>query len=304
MRVKILFLAVFAVAGFAAAALLAHSGANARSFGGVVRIQRSQHATTCTGAPEIIDFHFERFFDFDPQRLMGPSLLITALFGGTIDAKGAQQQSWWIWVRSDWGPWGGTTPPHGTGTITFSGVGGGASWFAAGATYNYTLNVQTDCGTAQRTVAVVWPDHADPIPTSTYWTYTYTPAPQPATTPPPTVAPPPTTTVAAPPSTTPPPTVAPPPTSPARPTESLTKYAGYIVQWDGDHKAQKTSWLVGPDLKRRWIRDIPAYNCSIAQGREKWPTALSSLILDRLDRSDRYIGHVRLRRTRRLIFVW
>lgn len=68
---------------------------------------------------------------------------------------------------------------------------------------------------------------------------------------------------------------------PAQP-ESLSEYANHIVQWDGDHKRQKTSWLVGPDLKRRWIPDIATYHCLITHGVTLWPTPLSSSILDRL----------------------
>lgn len=35
----------------------------------------------------------------------------------------------------------------------------------------------------------------------------------------------------------------------------------YILQWDGDTSSQKTSWLVGADGNRRWISDIPTFNC-------------------------------------------
>jgi hypothetical protein len=64
--------------------------------------------------------------------------------------------------------------------------------------------------------------------------------------------------------------------------ESLAKYAGYIVQWAADQKAQKTSWLVGSDLKRRWIADVATYNCLIAKGVKPWPTPLPASVLDRL----------------------
>ena len=43
-------------------------------------------------------------------------------------------------------------------------------------------------------------------------------------------------------------------------------YKGWIVQWDRDPKAQKTAWLVGSDLKRRWIPDIATYQCLKARG--------------------------------------
>lgn len=39
-----------------------------------------------------------------------------------------------------------------------------------------------------------------------------------------------------------------------------------IVQWDGDTNAQRASWLVGRDNRRRWVPDIRTYNCLRAQG--------------------------------------
>jgi hypothetical protein len=66
------------------------------------------------------------------------------------------------------------------------------------------------------------------------------------------------------------------------PTQDLSRYAGYIVTWDGDKKAQKTSWLVGPDLKRRWISDIGTYNCLVSRGAKRWPSPLPASVLDRL----------------------
>lgn len=58
-------------------------------------------------------------------------------------------------------------------------------------------------------------------------------------------------------------------------------YAGKIVQWNGDTKAQKTSWLVSPDLKRYWIRDISTFSCLTKSG---FPNAgpISSALLDQL----------------------
>ena len=58
-------------------------------------------------------------------------------------------------------------------------------------------------------------------------------------------------------------------------------YAGKIVQWNGDTKTQKTSWLVSPDLKRYWIPDSSTYNCLTASG---FPPAgpISSTLLDQL----------------------
>jgi O-glycosyl hydrolase len=38
-------------------------------------------------------------------------------------------------------------------------------------------------------------------------------------------------------------------------------YKGKIVQWEGDTAAQKTSWFVGWDGNRRWIPDLPTFQC-------------------------------------------
>ena len=49
----------------------------------------------------------------------------------------------------------------------------------------------------------------------------------------------------------------------------LSFYAKKIVQWNGDTKAQKTSWLVWPvgsRLVRYWIPDISTYFCLRNQG--------------------------------------
>lgn len=66
-----------------------------------------------------------------------------------------------------------------------------------------------------------------------------------------------------------------------QPVSPLSKYVGHIVQWSGDKKAQKTAWLVGPDLKRRWIPDIATYNCLKAQG-APGPTKLPASTLGKL----------------------
>jgi hypothetical protein len=42
---------------------------------------------------------------------------------------------------------------------------------------------------------------------------------------------------------------------------SSADYVGSIVQWDGDRKPQKTSWLVEPDGRRYWISDVAQYWC-------------------------------------------
>lgn len=60
-----------------------------------------------------------------------------------------------------------------------------------------------------------------------------------------------------------------------------TAYTGWIVQWLGDTKAQKTAWLVGTDRRRRWIPDIATYNCLKARG-VPGPVALPAGTLDAL----------------------
>jgi surface antigen len=62
---------------------------------------------------------------------------------------------------------------------------------------------------------------------------------------------------------------------------TLSKYIGHIVQRSGDKKAQKTAWLVGPDLRRRWIPDIATYNCLKARG-APGPDVLPVATLDKL----------------------
>jgi surface antigen len=58
-------------------------------------------------------------------------------------------------------------------------------------------------------------------------------------------------------------------------------YLGHIVQWNGDTKAQKTSWLVGTDGQRRWIPTIAMYNCLKDQG-APGPDVLPGSMLDLL----------------------
>jgi murein DD-endopeptidase MepM/ murein hydrolase activator NlpD len=38
-------------------------------------------------------------------------------------------------------------------------------------------------------------------------------------------------------------------------------YIGQIVQWDGDTNNPRASWLVGQDLRRRWLPDGRTYTC-------------------------------------------
>ncbi len=56
-----------------------------------------------------------------------------------------------------------------------------------------------------------------------------------------------------------------------------------IVQWDGDTNAQRASWLVGRDNRRRWVRDVRTYNCLRARGivdRGPQPAAVLNRIPD------------------------
>lgn len=66
-----------------------------------------------------------------------------------------------------------------------------------------------------------------------------------------------------------------------RPASPVARYAGYIVQWKGDRKKQKTAWLVGSDLRRRWIPDISTYRCLKAKG-VPGPVRLPAWKLDKL----------------------
>jgi surface antigen len=56
-------------------------------------------------------------------------------------------------------------------------------------------------------------------------------------------------------------------------------WVGHIVQWDGDMKAQKTAWLVGPDGNRRWIPTIAIFGC-LKQHGAPGPDVLPSAVLD------------------------
>lgn len=76
---------------------------------------------------------------------------------------------------------------------------------------------------------------------------------------------------------------------PGPPTRGgLEQYAGHIVQWDGDQKAQKTAWYVTPDLKRLWIPDTDTYHCLKRQG-APGPDRLPARVLDQLpDQNERW----------------
>lgn len=58
--------------------------------------------------------------------------------------------------------------------------------------------------------------------------------------------------------------------APTKLFQTISMYAenpqGMIVQWDGDPKARKTSWLVGADRRRRLIPDSTTLNCLQSRG--------------------------------------
>lgn len=58
-------------------------------------------------------------------------------------------------------------------------------------------------------------------------------------------------------------------------------WAGHIVQWDGDRKAQKTAWLVGGDFRRRWIDTTARYSC-LKRKKVPGPVALPAATLNDL----------------------
>jgi O-glycosyl hydrolase len=65
-------------------------------------------------------------------------------------------------------------------------------------------------------------------------------------------------------------------------TESLWRgYANHIVQWVGDTDSSKTSWLVGPDGRRRWIDSRATYDCLKSQ-QFVGPDTLNETMLDTL----------------------
>lgn len=64
-------------------------------------------------------------------------------------------------------------------------------------------------------------------------------------------------------------------------TSDAPRYAGHIVQWSGDTKAQKTAWYVTPDLRRLWIPDVATYNCLKGRG-APGPTVLPAATLNQL----------------------
>ena len=58
-------------------------------------------------------------------------------------------------------------------------------------------------------------------------------------------------------------------------------YRRKMVTYDGDTSSQKTSWLVGNDGKRRWVPDLPTFQCLHDTGSGN-SVALSSDVLDTL----------------------
>lgn len=61
----------------------------------------------------------------------------------------------------------------------------------------------------------------------------------------------------------------------------LQDYAGHIVQWSGDTKAQKTAWYVTADLKRHWIPNAATYWCLKRKG-APGPNVLPASTLNQL----------------------
>ncbi|HVF06159.1 MAG TPA: hypothetical protein VNA20_15055 [Frankiaceae bacterium] len=75
-----------------------------------------------------------------------------------------------------------------------------------------------------------------------------------------------------------------------RPKNSVAQYAGHIVQWNGDTKAQKTAWYVTPDLKRLWIPDVATFDCLRGRG-APGPLQLGAQTLDALpDQAGKWAG--------------
>ena len=62
---------------------------------------------------------------------------------------------------------------------------------------------------------------------------------------------------------------------------NAASYRGDIVQWSGDTATQRTSWFVGADGNRRWIPDIPTFQCLQAAGAGN-PIAVSTDVLNQL----------------------
>ena len=63
-----------------------------------------------------------------------------------------------------------------------------------------------------------------------------------------------------------------------KPNEAPNQYEGHIVQWDGDHKEQKTAWLVQQG-KRYWIPTSAIFYCLKGNG-VAGPSVLPATVLD------------------------
>jgi len=57
-------------------------------------------------------------------------------------------------------------------------------------------------------------------------------------------------------------------------------YLGAIVQWNGDTKAQKTTWRVGADGRRHWIPNSSVTSCILQGGAATGPYVLSAAVLN------------------------
>ena len=65
------------------------------------------------------------------------------------------------------------------------------------------------------------------------------------------------------------------------PGADLSSWAGYIVQWSEDPKAQKTAWYVTSDLQRLWIPDPATFDGLKSMG-APGPVALPGVVLDQM----------------------
>ena len=62
------------------------------------------------------------------------------------------------------------------------------------------------------------------------------------------------------------------------PIQDASWYKERIVQWDRDPAAQKSSWLVGADGNRRWIPDLPTFQCLQGAGKGNSLSVSSDLL--------------------------
>lgn len=184
----------------------------------------------------------------------------------------------------------GHSASHSGGADAYAPFANGLGWstfmgfqdvhYTVGSTVVFTFVATDECGTTSYTSTQVVPPLPPPATSSD--TTTTTGATTGATSTSPATTDAPTTTSSSPSPTTSTPAQPPVATTPAPPsTQNPSAYVGHIVQWDADTKSQKTSWLVGSDLKRRWIPDAATYSCLKARG-APGPDVLPSSVLDLL----------------------